>query len=167
MEKEGVERDLADKIKSATEAEISKRVAKANSENNKANKIDQNVRLSKNDLVKGVAKAVADVDSRHKTRLDTLSKLADTLVSELDSMSVNVDDFKDLGEMLRKEDANSVDKANELYKKVISFPGRTSAMKQLADTVKIIVELERKVYKLDNESLGDNKEPVKLILGKL
>ena len=56
-----------------------------------------------------------------------------------------------------------MDKLNEIYHKVISFGGRTDSMKKLSDTLKTLIDLERRVYKIDEESdLTDKKVNVRV-----
>ena len=40
----------------------------------------------------------------------------------------------------------------ELYQRVSSFAGRVGSMKSLSDALKTMIELERRVYKIDDQS---------------
>jgi hypothetical protein len=71
-----------------------------------------------------------------------------SLLEELESVTDNRDLFDELGEMLRSEDDKGQDKRNDLYNKVISMSGRVSNMKQLSDTLKTLIALEREAYGL-------------------
>ena len=48
------------------------------------------------------------------------------------------------------------DKVNDLYMKIISMPGRVKSMKDLSDTLKTLIALERQAFGLDDE----NNKPV-------
>ena len=56
----------------------------------------------------------------------------------------------ELGELLRKEDDKGVDKLNDLYQKIISLPGRAKTMKDLGETVRVLIGLERQAFGLDD-----------------
>jgi len=52
-------------------------------------------------------------------------------------------------------DDKGYDKLNEIYHKVISMPGRVKSMKDLSDTLKTLIGLERQAYDIDGPA-GDD-----------
>ena len=50
------------------------------------------------------------------------------------------------------------DARSKIYHKVISFSGRTDNMKKLGDTLKTLIDLERRVYKIDDDNNMDTFE---------
>ena len=61
-----------------------------------------------------------------------------------------------LGELMWSPDDKGNDKVNDLYMKIISMPGRVKSMKDLSDTLKTLIALERQAFGLDDE----NNRPV-------
>ena len=54
--------------------------------------------------------------------------------------------------MMATPDENGNDRLNELYRKVISLPSQTDTAKKLAETLKTKIELERKVFKIEDKA---------------
>ena len=107
------------------------------------------------------AQAIANVRLAHRTDIRRSRRLANKLLDELDCLTDNRDLFEQLGELLHDPDDKGIDKRNELYSKVISLPGRSKTMKELSDTLKTLVTLERQAYDLDSSDEDSGKgEPV-------
>ena len=68
----------------------------------------------------------------------------------------NAENLEKLGELLRSEDDKGRDALNDIYQKIISMPGRVKSMKDLSDTLKTLIALERQAFGLDDE----NNKPV-------
>lgn len=83
-------------------------------------------------------------EHRQDTRRMRLVVLA--ILNELEQQLVNTDLFEDLGTLLRSEDEHGRDKLNDCYKHVISMPGRSEAVKKLAESLKILIILERQAF---------------------
>jgi len=105
------------------------------------------------------AQTIADVRLGHRKDIGRSRRLASKLLDELEGLTDNGNLFNELGELLRSEDDNGQDKLNDLYHKVISLPTRTKTMKELSDTLKTLVGLERQAYGLDAlPDGGDNAQ---------
>ena len=78
-------------------------------------------------------------------------------MDELEGLTDNRDLFDRLGELLRDEDDKGQDKRNDLYMKVIDLPARTKTMKELAETLKNLIALERQAYDVGAEKQGDDR----------
>jgi hypothetical protein len=70
------------------------------------------------------------------------------LLEELEGQTEQVPEMYKLGELMAAPDEKGVDKLNELYHKIIALPGRTKTMKDLSDTLKTMIALEREAYGL-------------------
>ncbi|MDD5375291.1 hypothetical protein [Acidithiobacillus sp.] len=81
--------------------------------------------------------------------------LAIALFEELESQTINRELYAKLGELMHAPDEKGVDKLNELYCKVTSTPSRVDSTKKLADTLKTLIELERKVLSIKEEAPPD------------
>lgn len=101
------------------------------------------------------AQAIANVRLAHRTDIRRSRRLANKLLDELDCLTDNRDLFDQLGELLHEPDDKGADKRYDLYSKVISLPGRSKTMKELSDTLKTLVTLERQAYDLDSATDAD------------
>lgn len=100
------------------------------------------------------AQAIASIRMAHRGDIARGRRLTNKLLDELEGLTDNRELFDQLGELMRDPDDNGFDKRNDLYGKVISLPGRSKAMKEMADTLKTLVSLERQAFNLD-EAEGD------------
>jgi hypothetical protein len=143
---EGWERDLGAKIKAKAEALVAKReVAKS---------VATETAATERVIVEANAEVIAGVRMAHRTDIARARRLAMTLLEELEVETGNVDLFHELGEILRAEDDKGQDKRNDIYRKVISSAGRIDGMKKLAETLKVLVSLEREAY-----GIAENERP--------
>jgi hypothetical protein len=136
--KEGWERDLKAKIHAKAETLVSKR------------EVSTLVSKEKLETEKGVvdanAQVIADIRMGHRNDIRRSRTLCLSLLEEMEMQTNNIALYEELGEMLRSEDKNGNDRMNDLYHKVISSAGRIGSMKQLAETLRVLVGLEREAY---------------------
>jgi hypothetical protein len=108
-------------------------------------------------IVAANAEVIAQVRLRHRKDIVRFRALALNMLGELEVQTVDIDLFEELGELLRSEDERGNDKRNDVYRKVISGANRIGGLKQLAETLKILVALEREAYGLvDTQAKGDS-----------
>ena len=105
------------------------------------------------------ARNQADLIIEHRILLPRFKKLVTALLSELELQTKDPVMFEELGVLLHAPDEKGVDKLNAIYQKVISTPGRTSAVKQLAETLKILIGLERQAFGLADNGNGEADQP--------
>jgi hypothetical protein len=91
----------------------------------------------------------------HRKTASRFQALALSLLAELEVTTYNAELFSQLGDCLRKDDEKGQDKLNDIYAKVISMPGRVDSTKKLAETLKILIGLEREAYGLSSDSDKD------------
>lgn len=147
--KEGWVRDLSEKIKSKAD-DLVRREAVRNSTQNEKGIVEANAQNS------------ATIQINERKDVSNARRIAMSLLDELESQVTNKDLYERLGELLQSPDDRGVDKLNEIYHKVISFGGRTDNMKKLGDTLKVLIDLERRVYKIDENPDGDENKKVNL-----
>ncbi|EPJ8279275.1 hypothetical protein KE017_003889 [Citrobacter freundii] len=145
---EGWERDLNAKINAKADALVSKREV--------STKVSTGNSISEKQIVEANAEVIANVRMEHRGDIRKARALTNALLNELDAECSDVPALEQLGELLRREDDKGVDKLNDLYHKIISLPGRVKAMKDLADSLKNLIALERQAYGLDNPDTGKN-----------
>jgi hypothetical protein len=110
------------------------------------------------DTIDANANEVASVRLAHRKDIQRSRKIAMSLFDELEMMvgQENVKLLEMLGELMWSPDDKGNDKVNDLYMKIISMPGRVKSMKDLSDTLKTLIALERQAFGLDDE----NNKPV-------
>lgn len=144
--RDGWERDLKAKIKAKADALVSKREVSTLVSTEKV--------VSERILIEANAEVIANVRMEHRGDIRRARTLTNSLLEELESECSDVAALNDLGELLRREDDKGMDKLNDLYHKIISLPGRVKAMKDLADSLKNLIALERQAYSLDDPDAG-------------
>lgn len=115
--------------------------------------------VSDKTVIEANAQTIADVRLGHRKDISRSRRLANKLLDELEGLTDNRDLFEQLGELLRSEDDNGQDKRNDLYMKVIDLPARTKTMKELGETLKNLITLERQAYDLGSEGGGPVDQP--------
>lgn len=113
--------------------------------------------------VKVAAQVAADVVLGHRKGLRRLSALRDKLLSEIEVVTDNPEEFERLGELLDMTDTDSkgnlrIDKLNQLYRKIISMPERVDAFKKLSEVDERVRKGEREAFNIGAE--GDKKTSV-------
>lgn len=140
--KEGWSRDLRAKIRAKADALVSKEAVSTEVSTKQAE--------TEREIVESNATAIANVRMAHRGDIRRSRGLVNKLLDELESVTDNAALFDELGELMESPDDNGLDKLNDLYHKVISLPSRSKTMKDLADTLKTLVSLERQAYDLEN-----------------
>lgn len=138
----GVERDLAAKIKAKADALVTRSLVTP--------EVTSKSTVTETQVVEANALNIASIQIAERKDVSKARTIAMSLLEELEHQINNKELYEELGEMLRAEDKSGNDKANDIYQKVISFAGRTDSMKKLGDTLKTLIDLERRVYKIDD-----------------
>ncbi len=107
-------------------------------------------------VVEANAQAVADVRLAHRKDIQRSRSIVMNLMTELELQSgpENAALLEELGELMRREDDKGQDKLNDLYHKIISLPGRAKTMKDLGESLRVLVTLERQAFGMESESGG-------------
>lgn len=148
--KEEWTRDLAAKVKAKADDLVRKREVRA--------KVRSENQISERELVEATAEAIANVRMEHRGDIKRARELANLLFSELSAECTDVESLHKLGELMLSRDDKGQDKLNDLYHKIISMPQRVKSMKDLSDTLKTLIGLEREAYSIkDDEPSSVNK----------
>lgn len=142
-------RDLAAKVKAKADALVSK--ALVSTEVSKERKVSEAM------VVEVEATVQARIRISHRADIGRSRTLTMKLLEELESQTSLVPELNQLADLLHAPDKNGMDKLNELYRKVISLPGRTKTMKDLGDTLRILIGLEREAFGLKSVEETDKK----------
>ncbi|HIG7165299.1 hypothetical protein R6T71_23950 [Klebsiella pneumoniae] len=146
--KEGWEKDLSAKVKAKADALVNKREVNRRVNSKTAT---QNL-LTERQLIEATAEVIASVRMEHRGDIRRARELTNTLFDELAGECGDVAALEQLGELMRHEDDKGMDKLNDLYHKIISLPSRVKSMKDLSDSLKTLIGLEREAYSIENKA---------------
>lgn len=144
--RDGWERDLKAKIKAKADALVSKREV--------SRQVSTETATNERILIEANAEVIANVRMEHRGDIRRARNIASSLFGELEAECADVGALEQLGDLMFKPDDKGQDKLNEIYHKVISMPGRVKSMKDLSDTLKTLIGLERQAYDIDGPT-GD------------
>ena len=104
-------------------------------------------------LVNANADVVANIMIGHRSDASRLRRVVTALLEKVEAIVKESELFEQIGDLCAAPDEKGIDKINDLYRKVIELPAQTDTTKKLAETMKILIELERKIFKID---VGDD-----------
>lgn len=142
--KGGWERDLKAKVQAKADALVAKREV--------ARQVATESTISERQLIEATAEVIATVRMEHRGDIRRARELTNTLFDELAGECGDVAALEQLGELMRREDDKGMDKLNDLYHKIISLPSRVKSMKDLSDSLKTLIGLEREAYSIENKA---------------
>ncbi|MFA7892983.1 hypothetical protein [Pseudomonas putida] len=157
--RDGWDRDLKAKIKAKADALVSRREVSTEVSSKQAE--------TEREIIELNAEVIANIRMAHRGDISRSRRLTNKLLDELEGLTDNRHLFEELGELMREPDDNGFDKRNDLYNKVIGLPGRTKTMKELAETLKTLVALERQAYDLDVKQGGSEEDTLSKLMDEL
>jgi hypothetical protein len=153
--RDGWARDLSKRIKAETARKVViETVARGLSPEEQEAKL-----VSENELVSVAANQQTGVVFRQRQRIERLTGISDKLTEELEKQIANAVELDVVGDLLHSPDEKGRDKLNEIYQKVISFPGRVTSLKNLVETSKTLIALERQNVGLADNANGEADKP--------
>ena len=146
----GIPRNLAEKIKAKSDAMVTQAMV--------TEQVTPVTIKRDQEIIEDAATQLTYVRLNQRKDIQRSRKIAMSLFDELELMvgQENVQLLEMLGEFKWSPDDKGNDKVNDLYMKIISMPGRVKSMKDLSDTLKTLIALERQAFGLDDE----NNKPV-------
>jgi hypothetical protein len=93
--------------------------------------------------------------------------LCQSLLQELEDQTFDTVILGQLGELMRSPDDAGMDKLNDLYKKIISTPGRVDTAKKLIETMKSVITMEREAYGIDTLPPSGDANPMVTLLAEM
>lgn len=153
--RDGWVRDLAGKIQAKAELLVSKdAVSKA---------VSKDTKIAERDLVD--ANALLQATRMLEQRKDVVKSrmLVAKLFAELNLTTDGLELMEQIGELMASPDEAGVDKMNELYRKVISLPGRVDMAKKLVEALEKLINVERRVFNIKD----DDESGVKRFVGEV
>ena len=146
----GIPRNLAEKIKAKSDAMVTQAMV--------TEQVTPVTIKRDKDIIEDAATQLTNIRLGQRKDIQRSRKIAMSLFDELEHQVgiENAENLEKLGELLRSDDDKGRDALNDLYMKIISMPGRVKSMKDLSDTLKTLIALERQAFGLDDE----NNKPV-------
>lgn len=157
--RDGWERDLNAKIKAKADALVSKRTV--------STEVSSKQVETEREIIEVNAEVIANIRMAHRGDIRRSRTLTNKLLDELEGVTDNRDLFEELGELMRNPDDKGMDRRNDLYQKIIELPGRSKVMKELAETLKTLITLERQAYDLDVKQGDNNTEDISSLMDEL
>ena len=142
--RDGWSRDLSAKIAAKADELVTKGAV--------TSAVTTESRISEREIIDANAQAIVSVRLSHRRDIQRSRRIAMALLEELEQQAggEQVAMLEQLGELMRREDDRGQDKLNDLYRKIISLPGRAKTMKDLGESLRVLVTLERQAFGLDN-----------------
>lgn len=147
--RDGWVRDLAAKIKAKADSLVTRETV--------TTAVTKEQAVTERGIVEANAQVIANIRIGHRTDIGRYRRLANKLLDELEGLTDNRDLFDQVGELLANPDDNGIDKLNDLYRKVIDLPSRTKTLKELGETLKNLITLERQAYDVGAEQPNDDR----------
>ncbi|WP_312055840.1 hypothetical protein [Pantoea brenneri] len=157
--RDGWERDLKAKIKAKADTLVSKREV--------SRQVSTETATSERILIEANAEVIATVRMEHRGDIRRARNIASSLFGELEAQCADVGALEQLGDLMFNPDDKGQDKLNEIYHKVISMPGRVKSMKDLSDTLKTLIGLERQAYDIDGPAGDDTSKKLSDLMDDL
>lgn len=143
--KEGWTRDLSAKIKARADELVTRQAVTPAETAQRA--------VTEREVVEASAARIAQVRGEHRSDIQRARSLLMTLFGEVEAQTSALSDLLRVADILRDADDNGVDKLNDLFRKVISTPGRVDSAKKLVEAMKIAVTMEREAYGIEGAPL--------------
>jgi hypothetical protein len=150
----GWTQDLAAKIKAKAEDLVTRQLVTESVTADRA--------VTDRSVIDANAQAIANVRLGHRTDISRSRKLAIKLLDELESLTDEQGTLKELIAQLKDGDEGEGGSGAEmsdvlaLASKMATLPSRTKTMKELGETLKNLITLERQAYSLDATPEGGN-----------
>lgn len=139
--KHGIERNLTARIQQRTETKLAKAaLAKETSQ--------ELAKLTQEQTIELASEVTATIVIKQRGRIDRHLKVAEGLLSELESQTIDIALYEKLGELMFAPDDKGRDRMNELYRKVISTPARIDAHKKAVETARMLIDMERQAFNI-------------------
>lgn len=149
--KDGWVRDLSAKIKAKADAKVNESLVN--------DAVNAKTAVSERQTIESNAQMLADKLLGQRADIARARATVQRLWIIIDVELDHPEEFSHVGELLRSEDEFGQDKLNDLYRAAISIPQQVKNAKLLCDALKVLIELERRILKLD--TLDDPDEAAK------
>lgn len=158
----GWERDLKAKIKAKADSLVAKREV--------ATQVASKSVETEREIIEVNAEVIANIRMAHRGDISRCRSLTNKLLDELESLTDEQGTIKSLIKQFKEgeyEDGEAMADMLVLANKIGALPSRTKTMKELAETLKTLVALERQAYDLDTKSGGNDADELSKMMDEL
>jgi hypothetical protein len=149
------ERDLKAKIKAKADSLVAKAEV--------ATQVATETLATERGIVDANAQVIANIRMAHRADIGRARRLANLLLDELEGLTEEQGTLKELIAQLRDDDeAGDMADVLALANKMSTLPSRTKTLKELGETLKNLVLLERQAYSIDANPEDESKAPAGL-----
>lgn len=140
--------DLSAKIKAKADDLVTRQTVTAD--------VTANRIVSDKAVVDANAQVIADIRMSHRQDIGRNRKLAIKMMEELETLTDNRELFAQLSDLLASveegEDGTSdaYEKMQQAFRGALSLPGRVKMSKELSETLRVLIALERQAYGVDD-----------------
>lgn len=116
------------------------------------------------------AQAIANIRMAHRGDISRSRRLTNKLLDELEALTDEQGTIKELIAQLKDathDDGDAMADVLALANKMGALPSRTKTMKELAETLKTLVALERQAYDLDTKASGNDVDELSSMMDEL
>lgn len=144
----GWERDLKAKIKAKADSLVAKAEV--------ATQVATETLATEKGIVDANAQIIADIRMSHRQDIGRNRKLAIKMMEELEALTDNRELFAQLSDLIagveEGEDGKSdaYEKMQHAFRGALSLPGRVKMSKELSETLRVLIALERQAYSVDD-----------------
>lgn len=160
--RDGWERNLKAKIQAKADALVSKRAVSTLVSTKQAD--------TEREIIEVNAEVIANIRMAHRGDISRGRRLTNKLLDELEALTDEQGTIKELIAQLKDADHDDGDAMADvlaLANKMGALPSRTKTMKELAETLKTLVALERQAYDLDTKSGGNDADELSKMMDDL
>ncbi len=147
--RDGWDRNLAAKIHAKAESLVSKQTV--------SRSVSKEAAISEKEQIQASAAMIADKVINQRNDVQRARSIVQKLWGLVDAELNHPEAFANIGEMMRSPDEFGEDKLNDMYRAAIGLPQQVKNVKLLADALKVLIDLERRVLRIDEPSEGDAK----------
>lgn len=140
--KEGWPRDIQGKVKQKTDELVRKAEVRSEVRTGKA--------ISEREQIQASATMIADKIINQRADIQRARSIVQKLWDLVDTELNNPEPLAHIGAVMRSPDEFGQDKLNDMYFAVLAIPQQVKNVKLLADALKVLIELERKVLRVDD-----------------
>jgi hypothetical protein len=144
-------RDLAAKVQARADDLVRRAEVRKN--------VRVGVSVTERVLIEANAQVIAEVRSTHRGDITRARVLAMAMLAELEMQTGGQEELERMAELLASPDEKGVDKMTDLFRKVISTPGRIDSLKKVSETMKNLITLEREAYGLATAGNEGDRPP--------
>lgn len=158
----GWERDLKAKIKAKADSLVAKREV--------ATQVASKSLETEREIIEVNAEVIANIRMAHRGDISRGRRLTNKLLDELEALTDEQGTIKELIAQLKDADHDDGDAMADvlaLANKMGALPSRTKTMKELAETLKTLVALERQAYDLDTKAGNSDADELSKMMDDL